>query len=273
MLVAETDEEEEEEEEEGEDQEGREPKPKKRKVVVNRRGKRDKREFQHGWKKGRDWLQHSESQGMWCSVCYPFRQNPAVTGPKSKRNALAFPSKVFRFRNVSRHSDTNYHLIALGLSKKWQDPMAAMHIQLPVEKIQQAKALFNSVLFMARRGIAHYQMRSLMDLQKSNGVHYEMRYKSSYTPVIMHYLARVARDYFKKQWSTAVSKALMTDEVKIGDAQWLTTSARLFVCGNFVDMPVSPARFVGEERDATAISKVLQVSFSQHGIRQWLDDG
>ena len=271
MLGVEADEEEEEEEEDDE-QEGREPSPKKRKVVVNRRGKKDKREFQQGWKKGREWLQYSESQGMWCSICYPFRQNPGVMGPKSKRNALAFPSKVFRFRNVSRHSDTTYHLIALGLSKRWQGPMATMHIQLPVEKILQAKALFNSVLFMARRGIAHYQMRPLMDLQKLNGVHYEMRYKSSYTPVIMHYLARVARDYFRKQWSSAISKALMTDEVKIGDVQWLTTTARLFVCGNFVDIPVSPVRFVGEERNAAAISNVLQLSFSQHGICQWLDE-
>ena len=88
----------------------------------------------------------------------------------------------------------------------------------------------------------------------------------------MHCLARVARYYFRKQWSIAASKTLMTDEVKLGNAQWLTTSARLFVCGNFVDMPVSPARFVGKELDATAISNALQLSFSQHGIRQWLDD-
>ena len=146
MLGVEADEEEEEEEEDDE-QEGREPSPKKRKVVVNRRGKKDKREFQQGWKKGREWLQYSESQGMWCSICYPFRQNPGVMGPKSKRNALAFPSKVFRFRNVSRHSDTNYHLIALGLSKKWQGPMATMHIQLPVEKISTGKGTFQQCAF------------------------------------------------------------------------------------------------------------------------------
>ena len=150
--------------------------------------------------------------------------------------------------------------------------MSNMHIPLPVAKVQQAKALFNTVLFMARRGIAHHQMRTLMDLQKANGVTYNMRYRSSYTPIVMHFLAQVARDYFRKQWSTAVSKALMTDEVKVGDAQWLTTSARLFVSGNFVDLPLSPSRFPGEERDATAISKVLQSSFSQHGICDWLDE-
>ena len=39
-----------------------------------------------------------------------------------------------------------------------------------------------------------------------------------------------------------------------------------------MDLPLSPSRFPGEERDATAISKVLQSSCSQHGICDWLDD-
>ena len=265
---------EEEEEEEGEEEEERvdetansaEPKRKKQKIILNRRVTSQKRDFQQDWKKGREWLQYSEHQGMWCSICYPFRQHPGVIGCKSKQNALAVPTKQFRYRNVSKHPDTNYHLVALGLSKKLQDPLANMHIRLPVEKVPQAKALFNSVLFMPRRGIAHYQMRALMDLQKGNGLKYDMKYQSSYTPVIMHYLALAARDYFRKQWNGATSKALMTDEVKIGDAQWLTTSARLYVSGKFVDLPVSPARFLVVERDAAAIAQTLEASFSLHGI-------
>ena len=75
---------------------------------------------------------------------------------------------------MSAHENTKYHLIALGMSKKWQDPMANMHIPLPVAKLPQAKALFNAVLFMACRGIAHHQMRALMGLQKANGVKYDM---------------------------------------------------------------------------------------------------
>ena len=271
---------EEEEEEEGEEEEERvdetansaEPKRKKQKIILNRRVTSQKRDFQQDWKKGREWLQYSEHQGMWCSICYPFRQHPGVIGCKSKQNALAVPTKQFRYRNVSKHPDTNYHLVALGLSKKLQDPLANMHIRLPVEKVPQAKALFNSVLFMARRGIAHYQMRALMDLQKGNGLKYDMKYQSSYTPVIMHYLALAARDYFRKQWNGATSKALMTDEVKIGDAQWLTTSARLYVSGKFVDLPVSPARFLVVERDAAAIAQTLEASFSLHGITHWLDE-
>ena len=39
-----------------------------------------------------------------------------------------------------------------------------------------------------------------------------------------------------------------------------------------MDLPLSPSRFPGEERDATAISKFLQSNFSQHGICDWLDD-
>ena len=249
-----------------------EPKCKKRKVLLNRKPKSQNRLFQPDWKKGRAWLQYSESAGMWCSICHPFRLSAGVIGGKSKRNALAYPTKSFRYRNVAVHENTNYHLLALGMTKKRQDPMTNMHIPLPPSKVPQAKALFHTVLFMARRGIAHHQMRALMDLQKANGVSYDMRYRSSYTPIVMHFLAQVARDYFRKQWNTAISKALMTDEVKVGDAQWLTTSARLFASGKFVDLPLSPSRFPGEERDATAISKVLQSSFNQHGICDWLDE-
>ena len=200
--------EEEEEEEEGDETENQgQPKQKKRKVVLNRKPRLDKRAFQQGWKTGRDWLQYNETQGMWCSTCHPFRQHPGVMGTKGKLNALAAPTKIFKYRNVSNHANTHYHLIALGLTKKLQDPLANMQILLPVEKVQQAKALFNSVLFMARRGIAHYQMRALMELQKANGVKYNMRYQSSYTPTIMHFLALVARGYFKKQWNAATSKS------------------------------------------------------------------
>ena len=76
MLVVEAEEVEEDEDEEGEEVENvasdrSEPKQKKRKVVVNRRGRKEKRQFLQQWKKGREWLQYSESQGMWCSICYP----------------------------------------------------------------------------------------------------------------------------------------------------------------------------------------------------------
>ena len=111
-----------------------------------------------------------------------------------------------------------------------------------------------------------------MDLQKGNGVKYDMRYQSTYTPVVMHFLAKVARNFFKKQWDTAITRALMTDEVKINDAQWLTTSARVFVSDRFLELPVSPARFLGELRDATAIANALQSCFSQHGIQNWVDE-
>ena len=116
---------EEEEEEEVEEEEERldetannaQPKRKKQKIILNRRVTPQKRDFQQDWKKGREWLQYSEHQGMWCSICYAFCQHPGVIGCKSKQNALAVPTKQFRYRNVSKHPDTNYHLLALGLSK------------------------------------------------------------------------------------------------------------------------------------------------------------
>ena len=120
MLGVEAGEEQEEEEEEEEEEQGnetdnqRQPKRKKRKVILNQKVKLEKRVFHKEWKKGREWLQYSESQGMWCSICYPYRQHPGVMGVKSKQNALAVPTKQFRYRNVSKHADNNYHLIALG---------------------------------------------------------------------------------------------------------------------------------------------------------------
>ena len=70
----------------------------------------------------------------------------------------------------------------VGDEQKWQDPTANMHIPWPVTKLPQAKALFNTVLFMARRGSAHRQMHALMELQKKNkrcNVRYEI-------PVLVH---------------------------------------------------------------------------------------
>ena len=37
-----------------------------------------------------------------------------------------------------------------------------------------------------------------------------------------------------RQWNSAISKALMTDEVKVGDAKWLTISAQLHVPGTYL---------------------------------------
>lgn len=249
-----------------------ERKGKKRKVVVNRPGRTENRTFHQDWKKGREWLQYNEGQGMWCSVCYAFRQHPTVVGPKSKRNALAFPTKIFRYRNVYVHPDTSYHLAAMGLHKGHLGPLSTVHINLPVEKIDQAKALFRTVLFMARRGIAHRQMRALMELQVANGIKFDMKYRSSYTPVIMHYLAQAAHEHMRKVWEGALTKAIMTDEVKIGDTQWLTTTARLFGSGGFSEVAMAPATFPKDDRDATAVNDTLNSAFKEHNIRQWLDD-
>lgn len=105
LGVDEEEEDEEEEEVEGQGEEGLEvveqekenenqgqPKRKKRKLVVKKR-RNDKRGFQQSWKKAHDWLEYSESQGMWCAICYPFRQHPGVIGQEPKRNALALPTK------------------------------------------------------------------------------------------------------------------------------------------------------------------------------------
>ena len=83
---------------------------KKRKFPGYRHHKKQTKRFQPAWREGRDWLKHDASIGMWCDVCYVFRQHPSVAGKGRKTNSLANPSKEFRFRNVDKHASTCYHL-------------------------------------------------------------------------------------------------------------------------------------------------------------------
>ena len=125
---------------------------------------------------------------------------------------------------------------------------------------------------MARQGIPHHQLRALLDLQRINGVHFNMGYKSSYTPIVLHYLAEACRQYVRDSWNRAEAKGVMTDEVKVGDKQWVTTACRMFVANEFKQMAISPTCFDGGERDATAIAQVIESSFKAHGIEAWIDE-
>ena len=246
--------------------------PSKKKVAVLRRGQSDKRQFHPAWKIGRDWLKYDPGQGMWCALCHQFRQHPAVAGCKRKWNALASPTKVYKYRNVNNHADGNYHLAAIGLSKKLFSPVANLPIQLPAVKIAQAKALFRTALFMARRGMAHRQLRHLIELQKANGIVFDLGYQASYAPVLIHFLAEACHDHIRREWQRASAKTIMTDEVKIGDVQWLSTSARIFVDGKFKQVAISPTKFEGDERDASAVTSAVASAFAAHGISEWIDD-
>ena len=89
--------------------------------------------------------------------------------------------------------------------------------------------LFRTVLYMARTAGSYNQLRALLRLQVLNGVTYELRYGRKYVPVVLKFLAAVARKYLRKLWVTSTFRAIMTDEVKVADSQWLSTAARLYL--------------------------------------------
>ena len=46
-------------------------------------------------------------------------------------------------------------MAAIALKRKLETQISALPIQLPMDRIPQAKAMFRTVLFMTQRGIAH----------------------------------------------------------------------------------------------------------------------
>ena len=123
-------------------------------------------------------MKHDASLGMWCAVCHAFRQHPTVAGSRKKVNALARPTREFRFRNVDTHANSGYHLAAVGLQSRLDTRLSSVAIQLPTHVIPQAKVLFRTVLFMARHGLAHRKLTHLLELQKMNAVKYDLRSSS-----------------------------------------------------------------------------------------------
>ena len=86
---------------------------------------------------------------------------------------------------------------------------------------------------MARHGLAHRNLTKLLDLPKTNGVKYDLRYGGRYAPVVMHFLAQATRNFFHSTWVAASSRAVMTDEVKQAGRQWVPVTARLFLKSAF----------------------------------------
>ena len=124
---------------------------------------------------------------------------------------------------------------------------------------------------MGRNQVAHRQLRFLLELQRRNGVTYNLGYTSAYTPVVMKFLAKAARGYLARLWHGATARTVMTDVVKVGSFQWLDAAARLFVFKRFVHIPIGAWRFEGEARDAPAVLEALASAFKLNGIREWLD--
>lgn len=65
---------------------------------------------------------------------------------------------------------------------------------------------------------------------------------------------------------------MMIDEVKVGDQQWLTATARLFDGSTFAHILTAITCFADEERDADAIVDTLKDGLREQGITTWLDD-
>ena len=181
---------------------------------------------------------------MWCSICFSHRTNLHVKGTPARPNALAVPSTIYTFRNVKDHSENKYHLAAVGLDARANSVVMDSIIHLPASVIPQAKVLLRTVLHMGRNQVAHRQLRFLLELQRRNGVTYNLGYTSAYTPVVMKFLAKAARGYLARLWHGATARSVMTDEVKAGAFQWLGAAARLFVFKKFVWHPALCHPFV-----------------------------
>ena len=248
------------------------PASKKQKIQLHRPRGKEPHRFQQAWCERREWLKFDAAVGMWCEVCHAFRQHPSVIGKGQKQNALANPTKHYSFRNVKGHADTGYHLAATGLRSKFDSPLSTAAILLPVHIIPQAKLLFRTVLYMAQHGIAHRNLTSLLALQKQNGVKYDLRYGSHYTPVVMQFLAKAAREFFHSCWVSSATRAVMTDEVKQAGRQWVSITARLFFKNAFHQAVAAVVELPGEGRNADAISASLKEGFATQGVHAWLDD-
>ena len=235
-----------------------------------RRTKR-KRAFQESWKLGRPWLCWDPDKGMWCSTCHANRNNMGVAGPPSRRNALLNPTLIYSFRNVKAHGECRYHLLAVGLSQRLTTPVASLPVPLPSSILPQVQILFRTVLYMARTAGPYNQLRALLRLQVLNGVTYELRYGRKYVRVVLKFLAAVARKYLRKLWVTSTFRAIMTDEVKVADSQWLSTAARFYLGDQCITVPTGCGVLPAEDRDAKAIENALGGVFMKSSIHPWLD--
>ena len=247
------------------------PPPNKKVKLPVRKQEKKVRTFKSSWKNNRKWLRFDPAIGMWCAMCHAFRQHPKVSGSGKKKNALALPTKVYSFRNVKSHADGSYHVAAQALSSRSDAPMTQAIISLPNSVIPKAKALFRTVLFMARNGLAYTKLRPLLELQRTNGVEYDLRYASRYTPVALKYLAEAAREHLRRLWALASSRAIMVDEVKEAGRQWVSVTARFFSGKALLQSVIGVEEMVGEGRDATAIKDAVTVAFGKVNVTAWLD--
>ena len=248
---------------------------KKRKTIGKRpehmRSKPRKRIFQSSWQTGRAWLQYDEHKGMWCSLCHKHRAAAAISGPVSRRNALVNPTTYYSYRNVQKHADGPYHLAAVALESRMSTCVSTMQVQLPTAIIPQVKVVFRTVVYMVKSHLAHRQLHRLLALHKANGVVYTLRYKSSYCVVLLKFLGAMVRKYLRRLWIHSVWRAVRTDEVKVGIAQWLFVTARIFVDQKFHTLPIATCTLPAEGRDAPAIEEALNTAPANNGITIWLD--
>eukprot|EP00667_Euglena_gracilis_P023344 EG_transcript_26347 len=126
---------------------------------------------------------------------------------------------------------------------------------------------------MARNGLAHTKLPPLLDLERINGVDYDLRHGSCYTPVVMKHLADASREYLWKLWALASSRAGMIDEVQEAGRQWVSVTARIFSQRTFSQFVIGVEEMVGEGRDAHAVKVLVTNVFAKANVPAWLDWG
>ena len=95
-------------------------------------------------------------------------------------------------------------------------------IAVPLAKQPQVKALFRTVYMMLKNKIPDTVLKQLLTLQERNGLPYGLRYKRrKYCRVVKRYLAKSTRHTFAPTFWKAQFRALMLDEVKVGDREWM----------------------------------------------------
>ena len=100
---------------------------------------------------------------------------------------------------------------------------------------------------------------------------YELRYGCKYVPIVLKFLAAVARKYLRKLWVTSTFRAIMTDEVKVADSQWLSTAARFYLGDQCINVPTGCGVLPADDRDAKASGNALGDPFMKSAIHPWLD--
>ena len=135
---------------------------------------------------------------MWCTICLTLHDTKTVQGLRAASNPLRFPTESYRFEKVKNHDIRGFHLHALTLETLHSAASVEnLAIALRPAAVPQAKVLFRTVYVTVKKRTGDIFQKSLVVLQKANGVEYNVWYKTrKYCRTVKRFLARALRDVF-----------------------------------------------------------------------------